>query len=200
MGVNLGPGTAIGGRGSVAEVLFGENDPPLLVKVKVEPVGDVPQVVELSIETLGKVTPRSAPLLRLAGVKPGSYEPAVITSDLLRALPLRELRDAVLARRRGGSGLDHLEEPRRVGRERKTHEHFEKVARLYREAVAAGRPPRQAIADAFDVEEATASKYVRQARELNLLGWPERPGVPGASAAASPIKRTSPKGSNRRTR
>jgi transposase-like protein len=47
---------------------------------------------------------------------------------------------------------------------------LERVAALYRRAVASGSPPSIAIANEFDVTPATARKWVQRARERGLLG------------------------------
>jgi transposase len=56
-------------------------------------------------------------------------------------------------------------------------EHYEQVAEVYDEAIEAGDPPTQAVADAFGVPYTTAARWVRRARALELLP-PPRPGLP----------------------
>jgi hypothetical protein len=51
-----------------------------------------------------------------------------------------------------------------------TPEFLERVAEVYRDALAEGKPPTAAVGDAFGVEHSTASKYVRRARDVDLLG------------------------------
>jgi hypothetical protein len=48
-------------------------------------------------------------------------------------------------------------------------EHFMQVAQEYWQAEAAGRPPRQAISERWSVSKATASRWLRRARELGYL-------------------------------
>ncbi len=50
-----------------------------------------------------------------------------------------------------------------------------------------GRSPLKEIAEDWCVSRAMAAKYVRRARELGLLSYPERPGVAGADRPTSPI-------------
>jgi hypothetical protein len=65
-----------------------------------------------------------------------------------------------------------------------TPKFLEKVAEVYRGALAEGRPPTAAVADAFAVEHSTASKYVRKARDAQLLGE-SRQGLAGEGRAKS---------------
>jgi hypothetical protein len=59
-------------------------------------------------------------------------------------------------------------------------EHFEKVAEVYRTALIAGRPPTQAVADAFHRPYSTAGRWVWRARhDFGLLGDAPAPGQPG---------------------
>jgi len=59
---------------------------------------------------------------------------------------------------------------------------LEKVAEVYRGALADGTPPTVAVAAAFEVEHSTASKYVRRARDAQLLGE-SRQGLAGEGRA-----------------
>lgn len=189
---------------NTAEVMFPREDdqPPLLVGVEVRDVQGVPQVVAVSIRSQGwryarnmqlrsDFTPQQQRWLReqFARLANSDPEPEVISSELLRALPLRELKNAVLAHRRGESGLDVLDGSRSVGRERKSPEHYREVSRLYEWAVKAGLPTHQTIAEHFSVGKEAAHKYIKKARELGFLAYPAKPGVVGASEPVSPIAR-----------
>jgi hypothetical protein len=126
----------------------------------------------------------------------------VVSSDTLRRLPLRQLREVVskaraAGLRAGGETLLNLLEERTPG-QRWPREHYERVAEVYREAVASGLPPLPVIGERWHVSRAMASKYVRRARELGLLGWPAGPGVAGTTEERSPIKRDRSKGRKRR--
>ena len=68
-------------------------------------------------------------------------------------------------------------------------QHFEEVAQVYRRALELGKSPLRAVEQAFHVSRPGASKYVRQARERGLLGYPSGPGVAGANPPASPIRK-----------
>ena len=59
---------------------------------------------------------------------------------------------------------------RPVRRRHVTAEFLEDVARIYRDAFAAGQPPTQAVADHFDAPHANAARWVRRAREVGTLG------------------------------
>jgi hypothetical protein len=63
-----------------------------------------------------------------------------------------------------------------------TPEFLARVAEVYRDALAEGTPPTVAVAIAFEVEHSTASKYVRRARDADLLGE-SRQGLAGDGRA-----------------
>jgi hypothetical protein len=54
-----------------------------------------------------------------------------------------------------------------------TPAHFAKVARVYSDAYAIGKPT-QAVKDYFHVEHSTAAKWVARCREMGLLGKTEK--------------------------
>lgn len=111
-----------------------------------------------------------------------------ITSDRLRRLPLRQLKEAWLTE--NASPLEVAARPRPRGPQPLSDEHFREVARVYQEHV--GGAPLKAIMATWGVKRAAASKYVAMARARGFLGWPERIGVGGISAQESPFeKRTS---------
>lgn len=193
VGINLGSATAIQRTRRGGSVAFWEHKPPLTVDIEVRTVNGLPQVVGLAIRTSawrylaegalrrGLTTEQERIIRDYAAMQAlDDPEPVVITSNLLRALPLREMRDAILALHRGDDdALDALSKARRVGRERKQREHYEEVADVYRSALAKGRPPLKAVVDRFGVKRSTASKYIGEARRLKLLGKPARRGLPG---------------------
>lgn len=209
MAVTFGPATGMRAVGDAsAEVLFLDHDPPLVITAEVREVQGVPQVVAVEVRSTGWrylqdatwpdhwTEDEKAEMDRLRAERAAQDDYSlVITSDLLRSLPLRELKRAVLAVRRGehASAYAELDGVRRVGMERKGQEHYEKVARVYEDAVANGIPTLPAIAQEFGVGTDAAKKYIRIARQRGLLGYPARPGVPGATEASSPIKHAKPK-------
>ncbi len=146
---------------------------PWLVQVRVANPLERPEVVGLRLEARDDAL--------LADV--------VVTSERLRSLPLRQIREAAFATCR----LDFPEAFQAIGKVERTgkqpwpDEHFAQVAKVYRQAVAVGRPPLKEIAQHWKVSRPMAAKYVRRARELGLLGYPERPGVAGADRPTSPI-------------
>lgn len=158
-------------------------DLPWMFGVQIGDVNGVWQIVGLRIEgapvQFGPDDER--PLLWAGGAKNG-IEPT-ITTDLLRQLPLRQLREMAVRRHRGEDDLLEpfvLERPAGGWGE----EHYRTVAQVYRNAPDA---PLKAISQRWGVSRAAASKWVRKARELGLLGYPTRVGVAGASEKASPI-------------
>jgi hypothetical protein len=112
-------------------------------------------------------------------------EPVAITSQILRSVPVRELKAALFSEPK--QFFDPLNVPRRTGRDRLSRSFLEGIAEMYKAAVANGQPPLPTIADAHKVARPTTAKYVRRAREEGLLKWPARAGVSGATADHSPI-------------
>lgn len=112
-----------------------------------------------------------------------------VTSERLRALPLRQIREAAFAATylELGEVAKALAKVERVGRQPWPDEHYAQVAEVYRRAVDSGKAPLTVISRHWNVSRPMAAKYVRRARELGLLGYPERPGVAGAGRPTSPI-------------
>ena len=63
-------------------------------------------------------------------------------------------------------------------------EHYQQVAEIYDEAIDAGDPPTQSVAEAFDVPYTTAARWVRRTRVLGLLP-PPTPGLPRGNISDS---------------
>ncbi len=149
---------------------------PWGMTVQLGAVGGVPAIVGLKITATNMVIDESEESPRLAW--DGTGLDPTITSDLLRQLPLRQLREMavgktatpfLLERPPGGWGEDH----------------YRAVAEVYRSAPQA---PLKVIRERWGVSRAAASKWVREARERGLLGYPARRGVAGASEPTSPVK------------
>jgi hypothetical protein len=117
---------------------------------------------------------------------------AVITAERLRSIPLAELRAAAAARLAGDDPFEAFQKVSRQQGKALPDEHFQQVAEVYKAAVDRRRSPLKAIEDHWHVSRAGAAKYVRRARELGFLGWPERRGIPGYESARSPIKPGAP--------
>lgn len=148
-------------------------DLALDVRVTVRDVEGIPQIVGLELRPLA---PRGSE--------------TVLTADLLRRLPLRQLKAAFLQDKRGTDPLAAFRAPERVTlRGPLPAELLDRVAATYPRAVAAGLAPLKEIGRIERVSRATASKYVRRAREAGLLGWPARVGIAGTTgtrAAGTP--------------
>lgn len=116
---------------------------------------------------------------------------AVVTADRLRGLPLRALRAAAASYLAGESEnwIHAYEAVERQQGKALSDQHYAQVADVYRDAVERSEPPLKAVMARWHVSRAGASKYVARARELKLLGYPSRPGIAGAEAKRSPIKR-----------
>jgi hypothetical protein len=91
---------------------------------------------------------------------------------LIDGLP-RAVREQVAAHAQLAAVVERMPvEPRRVGRKPLyDRDHWRKVAEVYRKA--AGRSPTKAVADHFNVSRATASGWVRRARDAGALGETE---------------------------
>jgi hypothetical protein len=151
-------------------------------------VGGVPQVIGLHIEAAVEVNHAVGEDEdeQLVWRGPKGEDPT-ITTDLLRQLPMRQLRASAVkeAYERGSDLLEPFKLERTPGQPW-PDEHFQAVAEVYRNADSA---PLVAIKDRWNVSRAAASKWVARARELGYLGYPQRRGVSGASEKQSPIKR-----------
>jgi hypothetical protein len=73
-------------------------------------------------------------------------------------------------------------------RNRITNDHLERVAEIYRQAIDAGRPPKKAVSTEFTVSQATAGRYIMQARKQGHLG----PTLPGKKGEATPPGQADP--------
>lgn len=190
--MELGEPFGIRRKGDVLEVGFPAAR--VRVEVTVREVFGVPEIVGLCVRP--KWDPRSligsgaynswsraerGEFRRLAAERATADPPAIVTTDLLRSLPLRVLRTEFLGREPDGvEDFDAVElQGRSVGRQRKGPDHFAEVTTVYREALAAGQPPRVAVQQHFGVERATASNYIARCRRDGLLGELPRPGVAG---------------------
>jgi len=129
------------------------------------------------------------------GRKKAAHYPALdsIKSDALRQIPVgRLLQDAVRAATHtapGPEGVpDLMVREKEISQAYKTvirgallpresapggrlaDSHYEQVAKIYREAVAAGERPTKAVRDALHVASSTAGRYVMEARNRHFLG------------------------------
>lgn len=110
-----------------------------------------------------------------------------ISADRLRRLPLRKIR-AATSSTIAGNCRDVAAIIRSNGRQRLPLEHFNAVAAVYKAAISEGKHPLPEVQRVWSVSRGSAAKYVSRARELGALGYPERPGVAGASCDTSPIR------------
>ena len=153
---------------------------PWNVEAKVADVKGAWQIVGLRIEANGLGLDVDGRLIYWEGPNP------TITTDLLRQIPLRMLREAAVDVALGTNGWFHSIVTERPP-EGWGNDHYERVAEVYKNAASA---PTKAVADAWGVSRAAASKWIAKARELGYLGYPDRRGVAGASESVSPIKTT----------
>jgi hypothetical protein len=72
--------------------------------------------------------------------------------------------------------VERLRAPRR--RNRINDELLDRVAKMYRQAMEEGRPPKKAVQEALYVSEPTAGRYIMNARTRGFLG-PTSPGKKG---------------------
>lgn len=157
---------------------------PWRVEVLVESVDGVAQILGLRLEP----DVDEGGLLRSHWI----VRDVVITSARLRSLPLRRLRQASSAIKRMSlvEAFGALRPPPRKPGQRLMNGHYEAVADLYRAAIESGDAPLPAIGRRWQVSRPTASRWVRGARELGVLGWPSRPGVAGTDGRNSPVPRS----------
>jgi hypothetical protein len=155
----------------------------LLVWAKIAEVDGLPQVEALRIEPLAPTSIQGS--IAFSFWQPPLLKSVPITTRLLRALPLGAVRDAALSQAPMSVTLGPIDPPSQ-GPQPVPLTKLEQVSAVYREAVERGQNPSPAIQAALGVKPATATKYVRLARERGLLGWPKRRGLPGHSEAESP--------------
>jgi hypothetical protein len=120
---------------------------------------------------------------------------AVITAERLRHLPLAEMRAAAAAHVAGNDGFGAFQKVSRQRGKALPDEHYRQVAEVYKAAVDRRQPPLKAIESQWQVSRAGASKYVKRARELGFLGWPERRGLPGYESAREAVEPSRPESS-----
>ena len=168
------------------------------VEVAMAKVDGLPEIVALRMDVrpmwveeselyVFDMTPEEQRQWVIDNAPPGSASAAVITAELLRSLPLAEMRAAVAARMAGDDAFDAFGKVARERGKAWPDEHYRQVAEVYKSAVEHREPPLQAIQDQWHVSRPAAAKYVRGARERGFLGWPERAGIAGYDAAESPF-------------
>ncbi len=134
---------------------------PWLAQVKVAHVDGVPRIIGLRLD------PRYGDLSGDLRVRD-----FVVTADALRRLPLTELREAGLRMQRLElhEALDVLGAPGKAAGQRSWgDDHYERVARAYRAAEEAGQAPRLVIAERWQVEPPTVSRWLAKARRRGHL-------------------------------
>ena len=146
-----------------------------------------PMFVEESELYVFDITPEEQRQWAIDNAPPGSALAAVITAEMLRSLPLAEMRAAVAARMAGDDAFDAFGKVARERGKAWPDEHYRQVAEVYKSAVEHREPPLQAIQEHWRVSLPAAAKYVKGARERGFLGWPERTGIAGYHAAESPF-------------
>lgn len=134
---------------------------PWLAQVQVAHVDGVPRIIGLRLE------PRRGELP--AGLR---VRDLVVTAEALRRLPLTELRAAGLhaLQLELHEALDVLGAPGKAPGQRSwDDEHYLRVAQVYRAAEDAGTAPRQVIAERWQVEPPTVSRWLAEARRRGHL-------------------------------
>ncbi|HEV2347401.1 MAG TPA: hypothetical protein VGS97_25120 [Actinocrinis sp.] len=105
-----------------------------------------------------------------------AYRRGTIDAALLREVPLGK----IIAAQRPTPDPSTVWVKPRTGRPPVLGvEHYQEVARVYRDALTAGDKPVQAVADEFKVNETTARRWVHVARHRHRLLAPVRPGQAG---------------------
>ena len=137
-------------------------------------------------------------LLEIVGLHVESFMDEALTSDDIRSLPLRQLKAGAVSALSGDDDvLERVREAPKGGPVRRPTEHYQNVADVYSANLGADAPLK-AVQEAFGVSRAGASKMVKRARELGLLGWPTQQGRAGTGANQSPYAKTTNRTKKRR--
>lgn len=128
--------------------------------------------------------------LRLAPARRrvGHMRETKINSKMIHAISTKALRMAYGRHRLADLETDWMEVELRRGRAYPP-EFYAKVASTYMTAEEANLHPVKLIRDLTGASQEAANKWVRKARELGLLGYPEKLGVSGTTATRSPARR-----------
>jgi hypothetical protein len=168
------------------------------VEVAMAKVDGLPEIVALRMDVrpmwveeselyVFDMTPEEQRQWAIDNAPPGSASASVITAELLRSLPLAEMRAAAAARMAGDDALDAFGKVARERGKAWPDDHYRRVAEVYRSAVERREPPLKAIQERWQVSRPAAAKYVKGARQRGFLGWPERAGIAGYEATDSPF-------------
>ena len=151
--MNIGPAFGMSRNGDEVEVSF--PDAGVTVTATVRDVAGTPQVVALTVQA---IDPRDlSPLShwsrteqrrfrQLTMPRAAPHPPTIVTSDLLHAVPLRELHDQFLQLDSRPNFVDFNAKlpPRKFGPEPLTRDHYVEVARVIGPRYAPGcRPARR---------------------------------------------------------
>lgn len=180
--------------------------PAVRVAVLVEDVEGRPEIVGLEVKPVREIRTELAEewakvseALRPRRSKEMEREvPFVLKSDILRQLPLRQLRDIYLMEVANGKIDFQLLNPTvEHGPKPPSDELVRAVAETYSQALTSGTPILAAIQARHHIARATATKYIRLAREAGYLGWPSKKGSAGIGATKSPFTRVNQTPKNR---
>lgn len=131
-------------------------DNRVTIRVTIREVHHSPQIVGLAFEPADQ----------------SESVPTVITADLIRRVPLRQIKQACLAdnlEERGKGFIGTFHQRQGTGRAPLTNEFLKRVAEVYRDAGRQAISRQKLIMETFEVEPKTADKYVRRARDAGLL-------------------------------
>jgi hypothetical protein len=128
-------------------------------RCRLDSVGGLPRLidVELVVENLDVVPGNQDEWLARLGRN--FYNEAIAAVTIL----------PVLLREDASRGGDHYREVQRRRRSRLTPADYQRVADVYRQAVADGRPVQQAVADDFFVGRQRGASLIAEARRRGLL-------------------------------
>lgn len=162
--------------------------PGLQVAVRLTRVDGLPEIAALRVEPMTDISRLGDASEITFAYPPCGHQEVPISKALLKALPLREIREAALHHQRLPNSVtpDPVLSPLPRGPQPVAEERLRIAAAAYRAAVDGGRPPIPSIQTALGIHRSTALKYVRLARDHHLLGWSTRAGKPGYRAARSP--------------
>lgn len=139
---------------------------------RVEIVGPITRVGPTGTRQFGAVTPEA--IRQVASALP--HELPRIIALWAPYVQAREMEKGQLERAPDAVRAIRVDAAARGARRKLNHELLTRVADVYRRAEYL---PRQAVVEAFDIPENTANRWIKKARDANLLGPAPKPGVAG---------------------
>ena len=118
-----------------------------------------------------------------------AQHPTGITTSMLRSITSQDLRGPKEPKRKS----DHVRTSSKPlswqpgSRTILSNEELKLVANVYINALQAGDAPTKAVQEWAISSRPTASRWIKQARTLGLIGTPTKPGLPGNNPRKGPL-------------